>query len=42
MRLPDAIISATSLYLHVPFLTADKDFVKISGEIDLILYGVTM
>ena len=40
MRLPDAIISATFLYLHVPFLTADKGFVKISDEIDLILYSM--
>ena len=42
MRLPDAIISATSLYLHIPFLTSDKGFLKISDEIDLILYRVTM
>jgi|SRR3989304_7192654 len=34
MRLPNAIVSATSLYLHIPFLTADKDFIKISDEID--------
>jgi predicted nucleic acid-binding protein len=38
LRIPDAIVSATSLYLKIPFFTADKDFIKISEEIDLILY----
>jgi predicted nucleic acid-binding protein len=38
IKLPDAIISATSIYLKVPFLTADREFLKISEEMDLILY----
>jgi predicted nucleic acid-binding protein len=37
LRLPDAIIFATSLALDIPFITADKDFEKVQrGE--LILY----
>lgn len=40
IKLPDAIISATSIYLKVPFLTADREFLKISEEeeMDLVLY----
>ncbi|MBI2470502.1 MAG: type II toxin-antitoxin system VapC family toxin [Planctomycetes bacterium] len=38
IKLPDAIIIATAIYLKVPFLAADKEFLKVSEEIDLIVY----
>ena len=38
IKLPDAIIIATAIYLKVPFLTADREFLKVSEEIDLIVY----
>lgn len=40
IKLPDAIISATSIYLKAPFFSADKEFLKISEEIDLVLYEI--
>jgi predicted nucleic acid-binding protein len=36
LKIPDAIISATAIYLNIPLITADKDFIKIK-ELDLIL-----
>jgi predicted nucleic acid-binding protein len=36
LKISDAIIAATSIYLSSPFLTANKDFKKIK-ELDLIL-----
>jgi predicted nucleic acid-binding protein len=35
-KIPDAIIAATSIYLNLPLLTADKDFKKIK-ELELTL-----
>jgi hypothetical protein len=35
--LPDCIIMATSLYLNIPLITADKEFKKVD-ELDLIYY----
>ncbi|CAN5300697.1 type II toxin-antitoxin system VapC family toxin [soil metagenome] len=29
LKIPDAIVAATSIYLNLPLLTADKDFKKI-------------
>lgn len=40
LKLPDAIIAASSLFLNVPLFTADKDMVNIK-EIDLIYYQFT-
>ena len=37
LKLPDAIVAASSEYFNVPLLTADQDFSKIK-EIDLIRY----
>jgi len=37
LKLPDCIIAATSIYLDIPLLTADKDFEKIK-ELNLLLY----
>ncbi len=37
LKLPDAIVAATSLYLNIPLLTADKDLKKVS-ELNLIFY----
>jgi predicted nucleic acid-binding protein len=31
IKLPDAIIAATAIYLDLPLVTADKDFAKISS-----------
>ena len=36
IKIPDAIIAATSLFLNFPLVTADKDFKKIK-ELDLKL-----
>ena len=40
LKLPDCIIAATSIYLNVPFLTADADF-KSVDDLLLILYELT-
>src|SRR5689334_4065739 len=37
LKLPDAIIAATSQYLSVPLLTADQEFKKVS-DIDVLIY----
>ena len=37
LRLPDAIIAATALYLKVPLLSADRDFEEVN-ELSLLLY----
>jgi len=37
IKLPDAIMSPTSLYLGIPLFTSDNGFKKIS-EIDLVLF----
>lgn len=31
LKLPDAIIAATSSYLNIPLITSDRDFKKISN-----------
>ncbi len=36
LKIPDAIIAATAIFLNFPLLTADKEFKKIK-ELDLIL-----
>jgi predicted nucleic acid-binding protein len=40
LKLPDAIIAASSLFLNAPLFTADKDMANIT-EIDLIYYQFT-
>ncbi len=37
LKLPDAIIAATAIYLKQPLMTADKDFKNVS-TLDLIYY----
>jgi hypothetical protein len=37
LKLPDAIIAASSQYLSFPLFTADKDFNKVK-EIDILFY----
>jgi len=37
IKLPDAIIMASALYMDVPIITADEDFKKYE-ELDLIFY----
>ncbi len=37
LKLPDSIVAATSLFLDIPLLTADKEFAKISS-LNLALY----
>ncbi len=39
VKLPDAIIAATSIVYEVPLVTADKEFSKIS-ELDVILIEI--
>ncbi len=39
LKVPDAIIAATSQYLNIPLVSADKQFRKVK-EIDLIYYQV--
>lgn len=39
LKLPDAIIAATSLYLKLPLLTADKQF-KTIDQGEIIIYEV--
>jgi len=38
IKLPDAIIAATSLYLNSPLVTADAGFKKLDDDIDIIFY----
>jgi predicted nucleic acid-binding protein len=40
LKLPDAIIAATSLFMKIPLITADVTFKKIE-ELELILYEPT-
>jgi predicted nucleic acid-binding protein len=37
LKLPDTIIMATSLYLNIPLITADKEYKKVES-LDLIFY----
>lgn len=37
IKLPDAIVAATSHYLNIPFMTADKDLTRLS-ELNILLY----
>ncbi len=37
VKLPDAIVMGTAMFLDVPLLTADKDFAKIQ-DLQLFLY----
>ncbi len=39
MKLPDAIIAATSKYMNIPLISADKGFEKIS-ELQFIKYEI--
>jgi predicted nucleic acid-binding protein len=39
VKLPDAIIAATSIYLDLPFLSADSGFKKIQ-ELDFVLIEI--
>lgn len=39
IKLPDAIVAASSLVYNIPLVTADKDFSKING-LDLILIEI--
>ncbi|MDZ7775674.1 MAG: type II toxin-antitoxin system VapC family toxin [Bacteroidales bacterium] len=38
LKLPDAIIAATSAFINVPLVTADKDFKRLEEELELIFY----
>ncbi len=38
LKLPDSIIMASSSYLEIPFITADKGFKKVASEIDVMFY----
>lgn len=38
LKIPDALIAATALYLDVPLLTADRVFERLNGELRLLMY----
>lgn len=38
LKLPDAIIAATSSFINAPLVTADKGFKKLEEELELIFY----
>jgi predicted nucleic acid-binding protein len=38
LEVPDAIIAASARFLGVRLMTADRDFKKVEGDIDLLLY----
>ncbi len=37
IKLPDAIIAATSYYLNIPFMTSDKNLTKLS-KLNILFY----
>lgn len=37
IKLPDAIIAATSHYLNIPFMTSDKDLTRLT-DLNILLY----
>jgi hypothetical protein len=39
LKIPDAIIAATSLYLKTPIVTADERFKKVI-DLELIYYSI--
>ena len=39
LKLPDAIVAASSYYSKLPIFTADKEFEKLD-EIDVIIYAI--
>ncbi len=39
VKLPDAIIAATSFFLNVPVITTDSDFTRIEG-LDILKYDL--
>ncbi len=39
LKIPDAIIAATSLYLKTPIVTADEQFKKVS-DLEIIYYSI--
>jgi predicted nucleic acid-binding protein len=40
LKLPDAIIAATAMFLNMPLLTADRAFEKLKDELALLMYEV--
>ncbi|MBL0128414.1 MAG: PIN domain-containing protein [Flavobacteriales bacterium] len=38
LEVPDAIIAASARFLGIRLMTADKDFKKLDGDLDLLLY----
>lgn len=39
LKIPDAIIAATSFYLKTPIVTADEQFKKVS-DLEIIYYSI--
>ncbi len=39
LKLPDALIAATSIFINIPLITADKSFAKIK-ETDVYLFTI--
>ncbi len=40
LKLPDAIIAATAIFLNIPLLTADRAFEKLKDELALLMYEI--
>jgi len=40
IKLPDAIIAATAKYYDIPLVTADKEFKKLKGEVNVIILDI--
>lgn len=40
LKVPDAIVAATALFLDIPLLTADRVFERVKDEMLLVMYDV--
>ena len=40
VKLPDAIIAATAKHYNIPLVTADKDFKKLEGVVNVIILDI--
>lgn len=38
LKIPDAIVAATAIFMNVPLLTADTDFTRLREEVVLLMY----
>ncbi|MCB0773851.1 MAG: type II toxin-antitoxin system VapC family toxin [Flavobacteriales bacterium] len=38
IKIPDAIIAATAIFMNVPLLTVDTGFIRLRAEVALLMY----